>query len=261
MYPMIHIGPLNMSGYWLMSVLGLIVCAVYLFTINRSGRLASIEGHHLVNLCFLSILSGIAGGKIMGVLVNLPDVIQNWADYGSDWAALWTDLTSGRAFYGGFLLIMGVFIWYIRKHDLSVDAICGLFVPAAGLFMVFGRLGCFLGGCCYGIPVQRGIVFPEGSLAPSGVPLFPSQLVEGAIQLLLFILLTFLERHLTKKWLLAPAYIASYAAIRFVLEFWRGDSQRGIWLLSSSQWVSLALLAGICILAIFHLFKGRRASS
>lgn len=260
MYPIIHIGPLSMSGYWLMSVLGILICAAYLIKVNGNGRLVPIEGHHLANLCFLSILAGIAGGKIMGILVNLPHVLQNWTYYQSDLSALWADLTSGRAFYGGFLLIIGVFAWYVRKHDLPIDTMCALFVPSAGLFMVFGRLGCFLSGCCYGIPMKHGIVFPEGSLAPSGVPLFPSQLAEAAAQLLLFLLLAIWERSLTRKWLLAPAYITSYAVIRFVLEFWRGDSQRGIWLLSSSQWVSLALLAGLCICAVIYVFRGRRTS-
>lgn len=77
MYPIIHIGPLSMSGYWLMSVLGILICAAYLIKVNGNGRLVPIEGHHLANLCFLSILAGIAGGKIMGVLVNLPHVLQN----------------------------------------------------------------------------------------------------------------------------------------------------------------------------------------
>ncbi len=259
MYPVIHLGPLTLTGYWLMTVLGLLACTAYLLTVNRSGRLQPLEGQHLANLCFLSILSVFAGGKIMGVLVNLPDVIQHWTEYRTDFSALWTALTSGRAFYGGFVLLIVVFICYVRKYSLPADTVCALFVPVTALFMFFGRLGCFLGGCCYGIPIAHGIVFPEGSLAPSGVPLFPSQLAEAAAQLLLFLSLAILERRLEQKRSLISIYIACYSVIRFVLEFWRGDAQRGIWLLSSSQWVSLVLLLGVCVHYAL-VIKGRRTA-
>ena len=108
----------------------------------------------------------------------------------------------------------------------------------------FGRIGCFMAGCCYGRPYEGfcAVVFPEESYAVSGVPLFPVQLLEAGLLLLLGISLMYLR--LKKKWhYTLETYILVYGVIRFVLEYLRYDEDRGIFAgLSTSQWISVALV-------------------
>ncbi|MCD7863514.1 MAG: prolipoprotein diacylglyceryl transferase [Lachnospiraceae bacterium] len=121
--------------------------------------------------------------------------------------------------------------------------------------MTFARIGCFMAGCCYGVEVPWGVVFPEGSLAPAWVPLFPSQLAESAGHLLLFFLFLSVKDKLRKKQDLLFLYLGRYAVMRFILEYFRGDAERGYWNgLSTSQWISLLLMLVVVIYIFRNLY-------
>lgn len=254
-----EIGQLQITGYWVMTVLGLAVCTVYMALNNRTRRLPFLPWYDFMMLCCFTILSIFIGGKILGILVRIPTVIADWELYRNDLPAMWETLTSGRAFYGGLIMLLLVFLWYSKKQGLPGETLWALFTPAIPLFMVFGRLGCFFAGCCYGVEVPWGIVFPEGSLAPHGVALFPSQLAEAFGQLLLFIVLAVAERKMKKKWHLVLWYLTGYGVMRFVLEFFRGDIARGVWVLSTSQWISIAMVLAVAVIAVIESRKHRRA--
>lgn len=255
-----QIGGLTVSGYWMMTILGFFVTIVHLCLVNRTRRLTFISWYDMTMIWCLIILSIFIGGKIMGVLVSIPNLLSQWSYYKTNFSALWHAISGNRAFYGGAIMMAVTVGCYARKNHISTETLCALYTPAISLFMVFGRLGCFLAGCCYGIEVPWGIVFPEGSLAPAGVPLFPSQLAEAFGHLLLFVWLTWLERRSAKKWPLMVLWVCCYAVMRFFLEFFRGDDARGIWLLSSSQWISLLLLAGTLVFWRWYACRQRRNS-
>lgn len=134
-----------------------------------------------------------------------------------------------------------------------MDLWASLTAPAIPLFHVFGRVGCFLGGCCYGLPSAWGFVYRYSPVAEAnGVSRFPVQLVEAAWNLVLFLLLARLQRRGRDR--LLPLYLALYAPARFLLEFLRGDAYRGIFLgLSTSQWISLFLFPA----ALYALLRPR----
>lgn len=259
MHPLVHIGNLCLSGYWLMSVCGIAAAVLYVALTSRNGNIGHIEWYHIWTIFCIAMTTVFIGGKIAGMLVNIPEIIENWAAYKSDPAKLWRVLSDGRSFYGGFLLMVALLWLYCRRNNLPLDMMGAILTPSIPLFMVFGRMGCFLGGCCYGVPAPWGVVFPEGSLAPAGVPMFPSQLAEAAGQLLLFIALALFARRDTRKWLVFPLYLGGYAVLRFILEFWRGDPERGVWILSVAQWTSIALLAAAALIVWRHDFTSRGA--
>ncbi len=251
------IGELQVSGYWVMTVLGLATAASYMALTNRTRRLEFISWYDFTMLCCFAILSIFVGGKILGILVQIPKVAGSWHQYAGDFAGLWRTLTSGRAFYGGLVMLLLVFVWYAKKRKLPTQTLWALFAPAIPLFMVFGRLGCFMAGCCYGKEVPWGIVFPPDSLAVQGVALFPSQLAEAAGQLILFVFLALAERRIQQKQFLILWYLGSFAVLRFVLEFFRGDTARGIWLLSTSQWISIVIFAAVIVICGTRLYKNK----
>lgn len=92
-------------------------------------------------------------------------------------------------------------------------------------------------------------------VTPLEVPLLPIQLIESALLIVLFAVQLYIYLKHKKMWRNTVTYVGTYPVIRFVLEFFRGDTERGIFLgLSTSQWTSLAILAVLCVI----LFCTRR---
>lgn len=126
--------------------------------------------------------------------------------------------------------------------------------PGLALGHALGRIGCFLAGCCWGIPAPEpwGIALPQALAAPRGVPLLPVPLYEAAGNALLCAGLLLYRKKKPRR---TPGsstglYLSAYAVLRFLLEFLRGDEARGRWgALSAGQWNALAaLLLGLWLL-------------
>ncbi len=250
MYPYFHLFGLDLPAYGMSSFVGCLMVALYVFLTNRGGKLGRLPGGDLVNLGVMATVGALVGGILLYALTLLPLVVQNWAILGQNPWHLRPLLFGGLVFSGGLAGGFAAVFWYCRHYRLPLKTVVAIFTPAIPLFHVFGRVGCFLAGCCWGIEVPFGLVYRQALAAPNGVPLLPLQLIEAAANLLLFIVLAVSVRKLRQKWRVLPLYLALYGALRFVLEFFRGDAIRGVWLLSTSQWISLALLLaalGMCL--------------
>lgn len=123
-----------------------------------------------------------------------------------------------------------------QPMNLVLALLAGLMALSGGLH----RIGCFLGGCCYGKPSAFGVRYPDHIFAPASGRLrryapsprpdtrvFPIQLCEATMQLALFALLVSLiwSNPGSAKYLFW-AYMASYAIGRFGLDFFRVTSAR-----------------------------------
>lgn len=161
----------------------------------------------------------------------------------------------GITYIGGFL--GGIFsFWLLIKiiHKATNDKILSylhIIIPAVVIAHFFGRIGCFLGGCCFGKPTDSvfGVVFPEGSPAVleygHPVKVFPTQLFEAAALLVIFLVLIRLKNYLLLT------YFIAYATVRFMLEFLRGDSRGSVKLpVSPSQLLSVFMIVGGILLAV-----------
>lgn len=249
MHPYLLIGGLKLPVYWLMSLLGLALAAALLRQRNRCYRL---PGDDVLHIGVLAMVGALIGAKLLYVLTVLPQLIT----YASLWLAEPILLLSGGAvFYGGLYGGLAAALLYCRKYRVDQARAVALFTPAIPLFHACGRVGCFFSGCCWGVPWERGLVYREALAAPNGVPLLPVQLISAALLLLLFFLLLLAETKLRQKHLLLPLYLALYSAGRFILEFFRGDTLRGIFLLSTSQWIAAATLCGL-VIWFFRRSKG-----
>ncbi len=249
MYPYVYIFGYPVASYWLMGVLGILVAGVYVYFTNRGGKVGHVPKDDLLHIACLGILGVLAGAKILAVITVLPDIFANWSFLMANPQLMLMMLGSGFVFYGGAIGgALTVYI-YCRIYKVSFKAVAGLVAPAIPLFHTFGRIGCFLGGCCWGIEVPWGVVFPENSLgAPAGVPILPVQLIEAGYNFIIFIALAILSRKLVHKWMALPVYILCYGVLRFTLEFFRGDAIRGVFILSTSQWISLAGIIAVVVL-------------
>ena len=156
------------------------------------------------------------------------------------------EIFGGAVFYGGLLGgLLAAAICY-RKMKLTPEY-SDLGACSIPLFHFFGRIGCFLTGCCYGVECPVGFTYHHAiDEAANGVSRFPVQLLEAGFNVFLFILLLSLFKRGKLKGRLLRLYLVLYPAFRFADEFLRGDNIRGsLWGLSTSQWISLMILAAV----------------
>ncbi len=120
-----------------------------------------------------------------------------------------------------------------------------------GVFLGFGRLGCFHVACCHGRPARRGVRYGEAHVAAGfwarwrGRPLFPIQLVESAATFALVVIALVVS---TVPGRATIAYALGYSLVRFALELWRGDPVRPYALgLSEGQWSSVTTAVACAI--------------
>ncbi len=259
MFPYIHIFGFTATTYWLCSVIG--AAAVVLFLVLRNKKRRAFPWQDLLFVSLYGVVGGIIGAKVLYILTFLPFFIVRFNDI--EWSVdfIMQFLQGGGIFYGGFYGLLIGLHRYCRRYNFSLKKLFALVTPAFPLFHCFGRIGCFMSGCCYGIEVapQWGIVYTEAISAPNGVSLLPVQLIEAGFNLLLFLALLVTERFLKHKELNLFIYMASYGVARFVLEFFRGDAIRGHWFgLSTSQWIALFTIIFVIIYVPYYLHKQKR---
>lgn len=244
MYPVLFsFGSLHVYSYGLMIAIGILVAYSH---IEKKMRKRGLDTKRLEWFFFSCIAGGFLGSKILYCITRLPDIPND--------PTILTNLGDGWVVYGGIIggLVAGWF--YCKNHDMDFWEMFDLVIPDVALAQGFGRIGCFLAGCCYGVEMHNGlgIVFPTNSLAPSGVPLFPSQLVMSAFDFALFFFLEWFTSKKKFKGEVGAAYLIAYALGRFAIEFFRGDLVRGVVNgLSTSQYISIAAaIFGIAVIVI-----------
>ena len=165
----------------------------------------------------------------------------------------------GFVVYGGIIAGIGVSAIYCHKKKLPFLRYLDCAAPSIALAQGFGRIGCFLAGCCYGVKMDSpiSITFTHSDFAPNNVPLFPSQLVSSAFDFLNFALLCVLLKRNDKPGRIGAFYLIFYSIGRFIIEFFRGDLERGsVGSLSTSQFISIfVMIAGIAMVVLLNRKK------
>lgn len=230
----------------------------------RLRRYAGMSRDHVFDIAMLSIFSGIIGARVFFV-------IQFWDELfaGRPFSAVFRVDKGGIVFYGGFIAAFTVLCIYSFRKKLSIRLILDLAAPAIALGHAFGRLGCFLQGCCFGrcapADFPGAVRFPAGSMpfhrypGPDGLhslPLYPVQLYEFVLNLLLSALLVFLLRKNRKPGRIAAFYLIAYAVIRFTIEFFRGDHTDSFLGMTPSQNIALFVMLPLGILVYFLFPRG-----
>ena len=248
------LGGIPIHGYGVMVALGFIVGSWY---IKREAIRVGIDPNRAMDLIFYILIAALLGSRVLYVFTA------EWDRFVANPLNLFKIWEGGLVFYGGFLGSLAVSSWYFRRHKLPVWKWCDLFIPAVALGHSFGRLGCFLAGCCYGRPLLENswfaITFPDHvqSWAPPNVPLYPTQLMESAAEFLTFLLLVSFRKKKKFEGELFAGYLLIYAIVRGVIETFRGDLDRGTVLvswLSTSQFISVIMFA----VGLFVFLRNRR---
>ncbi len=199
-------------------------------------------------------LGAILGAKVLFIITSLPSLIPALI---SGKITILQAITNGFVFYGGLLGgVLGLFI-YCKQYKLDFVSYASIFAPSVPFGHMFGRIGCFLSGCCYGIIYDGPLAFtyPVEIIGYDdlgnalcyepfeGNPRLPIQLIEASFLFVLWITTEIMFYKSKKKGLPLYTYAISYAVARFIFECFRGDAIRGkIWILSTSQIISLGIL-------------------
>jgi phosphatidylglycerol:prolipoprotein diacylglycerol transferase len=187
-------------------------------------------------------------------------VVLSWKDFQNNLLAIVIPPYEGLVFYGGLLLAFPTVYFYLRAHHLSPWEMGDILAPAIALGQAIGRWGCFLNGCCFGCPTTLpwGVKFPQEAPATiiyGPVAVHPSQIYESLGCLAIFGVLALLLKKRRFPGQVVWSYVLLYGALRFLLEYLRGDD-RGFtaFTLSISQWISIPAV----LLALGMLFYARR---
>jgi phosphatidylglycerol:prolipoprotein diacylglycerol transferase len=222
MFPVFFsIGPINIYTYGLLVAAGFsigIVLALYF------GKKQGISRENILDISFYSLVASIIGSRIFFVLIEYKLFINNPLDIFKIWEG-------GLVFYGGILLVIPVTYLYIRIKSLPLWMTLDLFAPSLAIGHSIGRIGCFSAGCCYGKPTTLpwGVIFSDpNSMAVTGISLHPTQLYESAAELGIFIILIIMRKNKRFDGQLVLSYLLLYSFARFIIEFFRGDIERGI---------------------------------
>ena len=237
--------------YPLFGVLGVFAAGIYAC---RAAKKQGYDDNDMIVLLLISAIGVLLGSHLLYGLTNfqlMVDFFTGLPKLGSFREFIQGAILvfGGSVYYGGLIGGMAAGALYIRHRKFSFPVCTDLIAPAVPLFHVFGRIGCFMGGCCYGVACKWGITY-HNALTPdaNGVARFPVQLVEAVFNLGLFFALDALRRRGKFQGKLFCLYLIAYSIGRFILEFWRGDAIRGFVLgLSTSQFISILLLVGTLV--------------
>jgi phosphatidylglycerol:prolipoprotein diacylglycerol transferase len=264
---------LPIHGYGLMIVIGFLLTC---FLANREARRRGLP-EFVYDIGFVMLFTGILGGRLFYFIENYST---EFAD--RPWWAIFEIWKGGLVFYGGAIggLLGG--LGYLGWKRLPVGECLDTLAPFMPIGMGFGRLGCFLNGCCFGkvcpadFPLslifpkenkpgfqsaafeeqlRRGLVLKDD---PTALPVYPVQLYEVAYDFLLFALLYWFLRGPSPRRVGFPLLFIFYGIGRFGLEFLRGDNPETLTGLTISQNISLGLIAVFGGLLIYFWKKDLR---
>lgn len=261
MFPYFEILGKTIGSYGFCAMVGLLVCGTLGCLLARRFKIAYED---IILIMVVIGVSLVIGGHLLYGITNADKLfvlIKRASEFNiKQIFGYLVQIFGGMVYYGGFLGACGGLLIYTKfsktvKREQAFD----LFAVCIPLFHVFGRIGCFFSGCCYGVESKFGFVVHGNTLIPelNDVRRLPVSLIEATCNLLIFLVLLrmFLKGKETGKVIFY--YMLIYPVARFTLEFFRGDAIRGfLFGLSTSQWISIVLFA----VAVWKLFlsKGRK---
>ena len=232
MFPeIVSVGPFTLHSYGFLIATGVFLS---LFLMTRAAKKYDFQpADKVFDIVFVVVFSGFVGARIFYV-------IQEWAWYQHHPLEIIQIWKGGLVYYGGMVASFMGFFFYVRVSRLPFLASADFVIPYIALTQAFGRVGCFLNGCCYGTTCQLpwAVQFPS---LPA--PVHPVQLYEAFFTLGLARFLIWLQSRRRFPGQITFLYLMIYPAGRFLLEFFRGDQIPFVFSLTLHQTLSLVFIA------------------
>jgi phosphatidylglycerol:prolipoprotein diacylglycerol transferase len=211
-----RLGGLEIRSYGFMLVVGF--AAATAWCLGRA-RAAGFEPVVFLDLAIYVLVGGVVGARLVYVLLD-------WAAYRSHPGQILAVWEGGLSYHGGVLGAVLAGAVFARLRRQSFAALADVVAPGLALGYAFGRLGCFLNGCCYGRPTSLpwGVRFPHATWLdgrPIGGPVHPTQLYGSLASLLIFFILLRAQRLVRRPGDVFVLYLVLYSVYRFLIEWLR----------------------------------------
>jgi len=261
MHPVLFDLPLGPLGSFTVGTYGLFYALGFLLALRLAvfyARRDGIEAGRILDLGIVGLLAGFVGAKLLLYALDLRY-------YLADPMRMVQNLRSAGVYYGGLGLAVLAGVVYVRRQGLPLGKVADLAAPALSLGQAIGRIGCFLAGCCYGraCDLPWGVTFRDPRAAdltgvPMGVSLHPTQLYHATADLVTLAVAMLLMKRRRFDGQVFWTWLLLYAALRAIVEHWRGDLARGVFFdgrLSTSQIISIPI---VVLSAVMLWWLGRR---
>ncbi|HPR30547.1 MAG TPA: prolipoprotein diacylglyceryl transferase [Prolixibacteraceae bacterium] len=240
---------ITIHSYPFFFVLGVIFASIYCFW--RFHVELQVTFKQIIISFNAVVISSFLGAKLFGIMKFHLSGVES-------------ENPNGLILYGAIVFVIPVLYFITKYQKLSFSKTMDIMAMTFPILFVFIRTGCFLAGCCYGIPTHSffGVVFtdPHCSAEPKGIPLHPTQLYSIILFLFLIGILLLIKRKQKFDGQLFLVFLMIYAIGRGLIEMFRGDGRRGIiieGILTYSQLISvLIFIAAI----VFYIRLWRKAS-
>lgn len=241
MHPnIVTIGNYTITGYGLCIAIAII--AAYFTTEIRIKR-SKLDVDIALPMVASAVIPGFIGAKIFYIVQSLISGTP-------------IDMRGGFVIYGGIIVAIPSVYICLRIKKVDILKYMDVGIASIAIAQSIGRIGCLLAGCCYGKFVSS---YDWYAITINGYATFPVQIICSVLDMINFIFLIALNRHVKIKGFTLSAYMITYGIGRFIIEFFRGDDIRGfIGALSVSQVISIFSVAVGVILQITFVIKERR---
>ena len=256
MYPFLfQFGPIPLPSYGVFAAITLVIA---MLAVRRVAVVEGRDPQETMDTMFWSVMVGLVGARVLEAVIN-------WERYFATPGGLKLLVFSTGVFLGGLVAALAFGAWRFRRTGLPVLQGLDILAPVAAIVEAVGRWGCFLSGCCWGTPTDLpwAVTFPETAQrlhrGLPGVPLHPTQIYFALNGFVLLGIVIWVYARKRFHGQVITVFVALYSVSRFLLEYFRGDAERGFvlgGLLSTSQLVTIGLfiaaVAGYVVLDRRH---------
>ena len=274
MYPTIlELGPITLHSYGLMIALGFLTV---LYFMQRDATRCGIDPAAIGDTAFWVLILGIAGTRFTHII--LYPQYYSWTD-----PIGWINVTKGGLVFQGAIPVAVIYAyWALKRKGVNFWVAADIAAPYVPLAQAFGRVGCFLKGCCHGARADElpwGVCFPPGSPAyiaqhasfadfpadaAHSFPVHPTQLYSVLLLLGICGILLYVRKRRTFIGICMPLYLMLYGVKRFIVEIYRRDGNPTQTFLgaelTTQQWVSIIMfIAGAILLFFLYRYRDRKS--
>lgn len=227
----------------------------------KEARRFGMDEDKFLTVILFTLIGSVFGARILYVMEHI-------ADYRGQWSSVLALWQGGLTLYGGIIAGTIVGLWMAKRQGLVVWRVADALAPSIVIGTAFGRVGCFLNGCCYGRPTKLpwGVVYPPDSfpgLEFGATPIHPSQIYFSLASLALFAVVWAVRKRAVVPGVLFWGTISAYSLMRIPLDFTRAYepgtvvARLGSLDITESQLVSLTL----ALFALLMMMRLRRAAT
>lgn len=227
-----HFGMAGLPAFFFLVMVATFAAAYAAVKFAEQDKLSVV---YVLDLAIIAVVASMLGARIFHVLVEAPDYYGIWPWDPSLFVRVFYFWQGGFVSLGAILATVGGWILYLRWRKVSQFAYFDNMARVFPVIDFFVRLGCLLTGCCYGRPTDFPIhlVFTDPRSTAyyyfPNIPLHASQIYFMANAVLMFFILQWVHKH-RKFWgQIVSSFLMLYGISRFLIEFLRGDADRGVY--------------------------------